>query len=86
MTADPNGLGAVFDAHTDAKFETRDLEATMATMAETPHVTHVPTMTGGFGRDAVRRFYVAGSSATGPRIRWSSRSRARSARPKWSTR
>jgi carboxymethylenebutenolidase len=29
----------------------------MATMGDTPHVTHVPTMTGGFGRDAVRRFY-----------------------------
>ena len=57
MTADTNGLGAMFDAHTDAEFKTRDLEATMATMAETPHVTHVPTMTGGHGREAVRRFY-----------------------------
>ena len=47
----------MFDAHTDAEFKTRDIEATMATMGETPHVTHVPTMTGGFGREAVRRFY-----------------------------
>ncbi len=36
---------------------TRDIDATMATMGEAPHVTHVPTMTGGNGRDAVRRFY-----------------------------
>ncbi len=54
---DPKGLGAMFDAHTDAEFKTRDIEATMATMGDTPHVTHVPTMTGGFGREDVRRFY-----------------------------
>ena len=57
MTSDPKGLGAVFDAHTEAEFKTRDIEATMATMGEAPHVTHVPTMTGGAGREAVRRFY-----------------------------
>lgn len=57
MSADPKGLGAVFDAHTDAEFKTRDIEATMATMGEAPHVTHVPTMTGGHGQDEVRRFY-----------------------------
>jgi carboxymethylenebutenolidase len=55
--ADPKGLGAKFDAHCDAEFKTRDIEATMATMSETPHVTHVPTMTGGSGYDAVRHFY-----------------------------
>jgi carboxymethylenebutenolidase len=54
MTKD---LGEVFDAHTGAEFETRDIEATMATMSETPSVTHVPVMTGGCGREAVRRFY-----------------------------
>ena len=51
------GLGSVFDAHTDAEFRTRDIEATMATMGEAPHLTHVPVMTGGNGRAAVRRFY-----------------------------
>jgi carboxymethylenebutenolidase len=50
-------FGGVFDAHTAAEFKTRDIEATMATMAEAPHVTHVPTMTGGHGRDGVRQFY-----------------------------
>ncbi len=57
MSADPKGLGAMFDAHTDAEFKTRDIEATMATMATAPHLTHVPTMTGGNGREDVRRFY-----------------------------
>jgi carboxymethylenebutenolidase len=57
VTADPKHLGAMFDAHTDAEFKTRDIDATMATMSAVPHVTHVPTMTGGHGRDDVRRFY-----------------------------
>jgi carboxymethylenebutenolidase len=50
-------LGAVFDAHAAAEFEARDLDATMATMSEAPYLNHVPVMTGGQGRDAVRRFY-----------------------------
>jgi carboxymethylenebutenolidase len=57
MTQDPKRLGSVFEAHTEAEFKTRDIEATMATMGATPHVTHVPTMTGGVGRDGVRAFY-----------------------------
>ena len=57
MTKDSKKLGAVFDAHVAAEFQTRDIEATMATMAATPHVTHIPTMTGGHGHDNVRRFY-----------------------------
>jgi carboxymethylenebutenolidase len=50
-------FGAVFDAHTAAEFQTKDIEATMATMTAMPHVTHVPTMTGGNGRDGMRAFY-----------------------------
>lgn len=57
MSGDRKTLGAVFDAHTAAEFQTRDIEATMATMSAAPHVTHVPTMTGGNGRDSVRVFY-----------------------------
>ena len=57
MTSDPKSPGALFDAHCAAEFETRDIDATMATMGDCPHITNVPTMTGGYGRDAVRRFY-----------------------------
>ena len=57
MTGKGKSLGAVFDAHTEAEFQTRDLEATMATMGDAPHVTHIPTMTGGYGYDRVRHFY-----------------------------
>src|SRR4029077_21210288 len=57
MASDPKVLGAKFDAPTDAEFNTRDIEATMATMGTLPYVTQVPTMTGGAGYDAVRHFY-----------------------------
>jgi carboxymethylenebutenolidase len=50
-------LGAVFDAHVGAEFETKDVDATMATMAENPYVWHVPTKMGGDGFDDVRAFY-----------------------------
>ena len=50
-------LGAVFDAHVRAEFVERDVAATMATMTSDPFVTHVPTLTGGTGRDEVERFY-----------------------------
>ena len=50
-------LGKVFDAHVHAEFVARDIDATMATMADDPYVTHVPVMTGGSGRDEMRRFY-----------------------------
>lgn len=56
--ANARDLGAVFDAHTAAEFQTRDIEATMATMGDAPYLTHVPTLAGGQGRDAVRRFYA----------------------------
>jgi hypothetical protein len=36
MTADHKLLGAIFDAHTDAEFKTRDIEATMATILRHP--------------------------------------------------
>ena len=57
MTTDRKTFGEVFDAHTFAEFQARDIEATMATMGGAPHVTHVPTMTGGSGLDGVRKFY-----------------------------
>jgi hypothetical protein len=57
MTGDRNRLGELFDTHMAAEFQSRVIEATMATMGGSPHVTHVPTMTGGNGRDGVRHFY-----------------------------
>lgn len=50
-------LVALWDAHTRGEFETRDVDATMATMVSEPYVNHVPTMTGGVGHDELKRFY-----------------------------
>jgi carboxymethylenebutenolidase len=50
-------LVALWEAHTRYEFETRDVDATMATMAAEPYVNHVPTMTGGVGHNALKRFY-----------------------------
>jgi carboxymethylenebutenolidase len=54
----PEEAGAVFDAHVRAEFVERSVEATMATMTDAPYVTHVPVMTGGYGRDQVHQFYA----------------------------
>lgn len=51
-------LVALWEAHTRYEFETRDVEATMATMVAEPYVNHVPTMTGGVGYDHLKRFYT----------------------------
>jgi carboxymethylenebutenolidase len=50
-------LGGVLDDHLAAEFDTLDLDAVMATMTDDPYLNHVPVMTGGIGREQVRRFY-----------------------------
>ena len=50
-------LGARWDEHVRHEFETRDVDATMATMVAEPYVNHVPTLTGGVGHDQLKRFY-----------------------------
>src|SRR5215469_6533084 len=50
-------LSALFDGHIAREFADQDVDATMETMVPEPYVHCVPTMTGGFGGDAVRCFY-----------------------------
>jgi carboxymethylenebutenolidase len=50
-------LVALWEAHCRYEFETRDVDAVMATMVDAPYVNHVPTMTGGVGHDQLKRFY-----------------------------
>jgi carboxymethylenebutenolidase len=52
-------IASVFDDHVANEFVHQDLEATMATMADEPHVYHLPPMTGGVGFAGVRSFYGA---------------------------
>lgn len=50
-------LAALWEEHCRYEFETRDVDATMATMVAEPYVNHIPTMTGGVGHDELKRFY-----------------------------
>ncbi len=57
MADSATDLGAVFDEHMRYEFVDRNVEATMRTMVAEPHLTHVPTLTGGVGHDGVRNYY-----------------------------
>ncbi len=50
-------LSALWDEHTKHEFATRDTEATLRTMVDDAYVNHVPVMTGGAGKAALREFY-----------------------------
>ena len=47
----------IWERHLDYEFEAHDAERTVGTMVEEAYVNHVPTMTGGAGLEALRRFY-----------------------------
>ncbi|KAJ4319416.1 hypothetical protein N0V94_003920 [Neodidymelliopsis sp. IMI 364377] len=51
-------LEAVWDEHCLYEFGERDVEKTMATMVAQPYVNHIPTMTGGIGKDRLTAFYT----------------------------
>jgi carboxymethylenebutenolidase len=50
-------LSKLWEEHTAHEFNTRDTEATLATMVEDAYVNHVPVMTGGNGKATLRAFY-----------------------------
>ncbi len=50
-------LPALWQEHTDHEFVTRDTEATLKTMVDDAYVNHIPVMTGGRGKEALRAFY-----------------------------
>lgn len=58
LSVPQQAMVALWDKHTRSEFEDHDAEATMTTMTEAPHVTHVPTLTGGVGRKEVQAFYA----------------------------
>jgi carboxymethylenebutenolidase len=55
----PADLAHLWEEHTRHEFSTRDTEATLDTMVEDAYVNHVPVMTGGAGKSALRAFYSA---------------------------
>ena len=54
ITADLEGT---WEKHLALEFMTKDADATMETMVPVPYVNHIPTMTGGIGREELHRFY-----------------------------
>ena len=52
-----DALVALWEKHIQCEFATRDTEATLATMVEEAYVNHIPVLTGGVGKDALREFY-----------------------------
>ena len=51
-------LARLWQEHTKHEFSTRDTDATLATMTEDAYVNHVPVLTGGSGKSALRTFYA----------------------------
>lgn len=49
---------AKWEEHIGYEFSTRDVPSTIATMVKDAYVNHVPVMTGGYGQEALRRFYA----------------------------
>src|ERR1700719_2937039 len=50
-------LSALWEEHTKHEFATRDTESTLATMVDDAYVNHIPVLTGGEGKPALREFY-----------------------------
>ena len=50
-------LEELWAEHLRGEFETKDVEATLATMVEDAYVNHMPVNTGGRGKAALRQFY-----------------------------
>lgn len=50
-------LEKLWEEHTSHEFATRDTESTLATMVDDASVNHIPVMTGGSGKEALRAFY-----------------------------
>jgi carboxymethylenebutenolidase len=55
-SAEQEATVALFQRHVDAELA-GDLETTMATMTDDPHLNHVASMAGGVGRAGVLAFY-----------------------------
>ena len=50
-------LRNLWEEHMRYEFATHDTEETLATMVDDAYVNHIPVLTGGVGKDALREFY-----------------------------
>ena len=56
LSVEQQEMVALFQQHVGAELA-GDLDTTMQTMTDDPHLNHVPTMAGGVGREGVHAFY-----------------------------
>jgi carboxymethylenebutenolidase len=57
LTPAQEALQALWDEHLRQEFGTHNVEDALATMVEDAYVNHIPVMTGGVGKPALREFY-----------------------------
>lgn len=57
LTPEQQYLNDLWGKHCEYEFATRNTEDTLETMVEDAYVNHIPTMTGGVGKEALREFY-----------------------------
>ncbi len=55
--SDQEFLRDLWDEHMRCEFATHNTEDTLATMVEDAYVNHIPVLTGGVGKEALREFY-----------------------------
>jgi len=58
LTPQQQAMIDVWERHMRAEFVERSADAALATMSATPHLNHVPVMTGGVGREEIHAFYA----------------------------
>lgn len=51
-------LEQLWEAHLRQEFDDKNASATMETMIDSPYVNHIPTMTGGVGKENLEHFYA----------------------------
>jgi carboxymethylenebutenolidase len=57
LTPAQEALQALWEEHLRHEFGTHNVEDALATMVEDAYVNHIPVMTGGVGKPALREFY-----------------------------
>ncbi len=57
LSAEQQKLATLWEKHCEYEFATRNTEDTLETMVDDAYVNHIPTMTGGVGKDTLRTFY-----------------------------